>query len=131
MQRKSEEVKFPVRELLKESAGKLAQVEYLIVGGVRFNGRRPAILSEKEPPPGWPMSRLASFVEDLLDDHRPVLHRTGLKGIYAFKLDYSKDGIDRPLPVPALRDQLGLGLQSAKAPADTAVIDRVEHPSEN
>jgi hypothetical protein len=52
------------------------------LGGVRFNGRRPAVLSEQEPPPGWPMGRLASFLEDLLADDRPLLDRTGLKGIY-------------------------------------------------
>lgn len=29
--------------------------------GVRFNGRRPAILAENTPPPGWSMQRLAYF----------------------------------------------------------------------
>ncbi len=101
------------------------------LGGVRFNGRHPAILSEKEPPPGWPMTRLAGFLADILDDRRPVIDKTGLTGIYAFNLDYSKDGIEQPLLVSALRDQLGLQLEAGKAAVDVTVIDRVERPSEN
>jgi uncharacterized protein (TIGR03435 family) len=101
------------------------------LGGVRFNGRHPAILSEDVPPPGWRMPRLAAFLADLLDDHRPVIDKTGLTGIYAFNLDYSKEGIDRPPLVPALRQQLGLLLEQGKAALDTLVIDRVERPSEN
>ncbi|MGC1293914.1 MAG: TIGR03435 family protein, partial [Alloacidobacterium sp.] len=36
-----------------------------------------------------------------------------------------------PTPVQALRDQLGLKLESAKGPVKILVIDRVERPSEN
>lgn len=99
--------------------------------GVRFNGRHPAFLSEDKQPPGWSMTRLANFLADLLDDHRPVVDKTGLTGIYAFNLDYSKDGVNGPLLGPALQEQLGLVLQAGKAAIDTVVIDHIERASGN
>ena len=99
--------------------------------GVRFNGRHPAILAEPTPPPGWTMSRLAYFLADALDDHRQVIDKTNLPGLYSFNLDYSKDGADRPLLPVALQQQLGLKLEPRKAPTDILVIDHVERPTEN
>jgi uncharacterized protein (TIGR03435 family) len=101
------------------------------LGGVRFNGRHPAYLSEKESPPGWPMSRLASYLADLLNDDRWVIDETSLTGIYAFNLEYSKDGVDHPPLVPALRDQLGLQLEPGKKAVEITVIDHIERPTEN
>jgi uncharacterized protein (TIGR03435 family) len=99
--------------------------------GVRFNGRHPAILAENTPPPGWPISRLAYYIEGQLDDHRQVVDRTNLKGLYSFNLDYSRDGVERPLLPQALQQQLGLKLEPGRAPTEVLVIDRVERPSEN
>ena len=101
------------------------------LGGARFNGRPPSYLGEDVPPKGWPLSRMAAHLEGLLNDGRPVIDRTGLVGIYAFNLDYSQDGVDHPPLLPALRDQLGLQLETAKAPVDTVVVDRIERPSGN
>ena len=83
---------------------------------------------------------------------RPVIDRTGLKGNFDFKLEWTPDpgqsagpfgggppGADAPPPpdpngpsiFTALQEQLGLRLESQKGPVEILVIDRVEKPSEN
>jgi bla regulator protein BlaR1 len=80
---------------------------------------------------------------------RPVIDRTGLKGNFDFKLEWTPDpgqpaalpanGPDAPPPpdpngpsiFTAVQEQLGLRLESQKGPVDILVIDRVEKPSEN
>lgn len=72
---------------------------------------------------------------------RPVIDRTGLTGAFDFKLEWTPDvtQADTPPPVDssgpslftALQEQLGLKLESTKAPAEVIVIDHVERPSEN
>jgi bla regulator protein blaR1 len=84
---------------------------------------------------------------------RPVIDKTGLTGKYDIDLKWTPDtgqsaatpfGPPLPgaqLPPPpdpngpsiftALTEQLGLRLESEKAPAEVLVIDRVEKPSEN
>ncbi len=86
---------------------------------------------------------------------RPVIDRTGLKGNFDFKLEWTPDpsqsgggpfgggapppGIDAPPPpdpngpslFTAVQEQLGLRLESQKGPVELLVIDRVEKPSEN
>ena len=67
---------------------------------------------------------------------RPVLDRTGLKASYAFALKFAppqstNPDPDRPQFMTALQEQLGLKLESTRAPVDVLVIDSVERPSEN
>jgi len=67
---------------------------------------------------------------------RPVLDRTGLKASYAFTLKFAppqstNPDPDRPQFMTALQEQLGLKLESTRAPVDVLVIDSVERPSEN
>ena len=79
---------------------------------------------------------------------RPVVDKTGLAGRYDFTLTWTPDetqfaglGVRVPPPSPdangppglftAFQEQLGLKLDSTKAPAEVLVIDRVEKPSEN
>ncbi len=64
---------------------------------------------------------------------RPVVDQTGLEGRYDFLLDWSSkpDAEDAPDFLGALREQLGLKLESARATLKTPVIDHVERPSEN
>lgn len=73
---------------------------------------------------------------------RPVLDRTGLTEKYDFDLMYLPDtgppamnGNPIPWEAPALatavREQLGLKLDSARAPVDVVVIDRASPPTEN
>lgn len=77
---------------------------------------------------------------------KPVLDRTGLMVHLMFHLNYDRvpdglggfQGFMRPLAPAslaslrrALREQLGLELESGTAPVEVLVIDRVERPSEN
>jgi uncharacterized protein (TIGR03435 family) len=89
---------------------------------------------------------LASVMQTAVLD-RPVVDRTGLPGRYDFTLLWTPDetqfnqmGVRVPPPSPdatapvlftAFQEQLGLKLESTKAPVDVIVIDRIERPSEN
>jgi bla regulator protein BlaR1 len=75
---------------------------------------------------------------------RPIIDKTGLTGRFDFTLEWARErrtpaGSDSPVasdpigptPLEALRDQLGLKLESTKAPIPILVIDKVGRPSEN
>jgi uncharacterized protein (TIGR03435 family) len=78
----------------------------------------------------------------------PVVDQTGLKGFYDFTFDWMPDLPPPPPPdaapeririqppdpgsmFSALREQLGLKVESRKAPVEVFVIDHVERPSAN
>jgi uncharacterized protein (TIGR03435 family) len=75
---------------------------------------------------------------------RPVLDKTGLDGKYDFIMEFTPQ-ITGPLPpglnfspdesgptfTEALKEQLGLKLESQTGPVDVIVVDHVEQPSEN
>ena len=91
------------------------------------------------------MSYFSWILSQRLD--RPVIDQTGLAQFYDFKLEWTPEpppGLaGRPdvaanLPptngpdiFTALREQLGLKLDSRKGPVEVMVIDNVERPSEN
>jgi uncharacterized protein (TIGR03435 family) len=71
-----------------------------------------------------------------------VLDRTGLAGYFDVKLKWTPglDTLDsNPAPksdsgpsiVTAVEEQLGLKLESGKAPVDVLVVDHIEHASDN
>lgn len=65
---------------------------------------------------------------------RPVLDRTGLAGVYNFSLEWTPEGAPDsfgPSIFTATQDQLGLKLETQRAPVDILVIDRLEKPTEN
>ncbi len=78
---------------------------------------------------------------------RPVVDQTGLPGRYDFTLTWTPDefqfgGLGIKVPPPpdtatapnlftATQEQLGLRLESTKAPAEVLVVDHVDKPSEN
>jgi len=67
----------------------------------------------------------------------PVLDKTGLTGLYSFKLEYSdprfpSQGNDSaPDIFTAVQEQLGLKLEAKKGPAEILVIDHIERATEN
>jgi uncharacterized protein (TIGR03435 family) len=79
---------------------------------------------------------------------RPVVDQTGLQGKYDFPVKWTPDesqfaSFGQKIPPPsdnadappglftAIQEQLGLKLESTKAPVEVLVIDHVEKPSEN
>ena len=86
----------------------------------------------------WALSRTAGIGD------RVVVDDTGLKGNYDFELTFERDsapaGADVGEPAArlvgpsifsALQEQLGLKLESKKAPVEFLIIDHIEKPSEN
>lgn len=72
----------------------------------------------------------------LLTTRQPVIDRTDLTGEFNFDLEFAPfDDAPADSAAPslftALQQQLGLRLETTKAPLDGLVIDRAERPSEN
>ena len=88
---------------------------------------------------GTDMSALAAFLGVHL--HATVVDQTGLEGGYDFQLNWtpepmpnsveSLNGLPEETLIPALREQLGLGLESKKVGLDRYMIEYAEKPTEN
>ena len=93
-----------------------------------------------------PMAYLAWWLSQQLN--RPVLDKTGLDKFYDFTLEWAPDpqppdgtrppGAEAPAPPPdgptmftALREQLGLRLESRRSSVEVFVIDHAARPAEN
>jgi bla regulator protein blaR1 len=121
-----------------------------ICGGIRFDGRSFDMYS----------TTMASFAGQLSQYfERRLIDKTGLTGMFDIHMDLvPEDAGPSPLAsaenqgyvmgglramasweqqryggviVPALRNQLGLKVESGKGPGDTLVIDHIERPSPN
>jgi len=81
------------------------------------------------------MSSLVRLLSAAAD--RPVLDQTGLTGFYDFKIEFARDPAaaandsSAASLVTAVQEQLGLKLESRKAPIEILVIDHAERPSGN
>ena len=89
---------------------------------------------------GFPLSQLATTLAPMIG--RVVQDKTGLSGTFDFELTWTPDrgpGAPRDAaPAPdaggvslftAIQEQLGLKLESQRAPVDVVVIDRLNHPT--
>ena len=93
-----------------------------------------------------PLSQVTAVLQNSMD--KPVVDQSGLSERYDFTLTFTPDpaqaallgvppapAADNPDAAPdlftAFQQQLGLKLESTKAPVDVMVIDKVEKPSEN
>jgi uncharacterized protein (TIGR03435 family) len=93
-----------------------------------------------------PMSQVTAILQNFLD--RPVVDQSGLSEKYDFTVTFTLDpaqaarlggppipAADNPDAAPdvftAFQQQLGLKLESTKAPVNVLVVDHVEKPSEN
>ena len=90
---------------------------------------------------------IATIAEHLAREpnlQRPVVDKTGLSGKYNADANWSFEGRPVPAGAPvfrmnpdapdlftALREQLGLRLQSERGPVEVLVIDRMERPTED
>jgi uncharacterized protein (TIGR03435 family) len=88
------------------------------------------------------MSTLAAhFSPGVADLDHPLVDRTGLTGLYDFRVEWTPsmppnvsvppEMQDAPTLSEALKDQLGLKLESATVPLETVVVDHIEEPSAN
>jgi uncharacterized protein (TIGR03435 family) len=102
-------------------------------GSLFFNSTSGGHMSLRE-------TTLARFADILVQSlGRPVLDRTSLTGTFDLDLTFTPDNpvIDAsnapnaPSLITALREQLGLRLESTRAPMEVLVIDRVQQPTEN
>jgi uncharacterized protein (TIGR03435 family) len=109
-----------------------------IVGGV---------LQQAGPNPQWAGGRkvtMQAIAESLGGDEyldRPVVDGTGLRGSFDFTMEWNTEQQDLSVNpqldaqglslFEALREQLGLKVESKKGPVRILVIDHVERPSEN
>jgi uncharacterized protein (TIGR03435 family) len=73
------------------------------------------------------IQRLADVLSAGPDLGRPVLDKTGLKGVYLFYVEWDA-GEDF---LPAMQQQLGLKLESQRDPVDTLIIDHIDKPTTN
>ncbi len=81
---------------------------------------------------GVSMELLAGYIGNRLS--RIVLDKTGLNETYNVTLEWAPEPVpesSEPSLVTALREQLGLRLESQKSPAEVLVIDSLQKPSEN
>jgi uncharacterized protein (TIGR03435 family) len=78
---------------------------------------------------------MAAFAEELSKRvGRVVIDKTGLKGCYDIELDWSDDddnSDEAPTIFTAVKEQLGLRVESEKAKVPVLVVDHAEMPSEN
>jgi len=98
-----------------------------------INGRELQLPSERK---GITMDELASWLTGSNPDRIPVINKTGIQGMYKFKIAYStpaaatRDFAD-PEGVAAVELQLGLHLQESRGPVSHFVVDSIEKPGEN
>jgi uncharacterized protein (TIGR03435 family) len=97
---------------------------------------------------GFPLSQFAQFLSTTVQ--RVVVDRTGLTGNFDLNMTWTPDQLPQgrgdpppgapPLPAidpngpsifTAVQEQLGLKLESTRAPVDMLVVDRAEHPMED
>ena len=96
---------------------------------------------------GHTLAQLALKLAEVLK--QPVLDATGVAGRFDLKLEWTPDDLQAKPPsadqrpggalesggglsrFAALREQLGLKLESSKVPAEVLVIDSTEKPSAN
>jgi len=103
-------------------------------GGVRMFGNPVRGTPGSDPSRGWTMEALADYLTGQpAVDGRPVVDRTGLAGIYEIDLDYAfrVGANNKPEIFDAIQEQLGLKLDSIKAPFDLLVVEHLEKPDAN
>jgi uncharacterized protein (TIGR03435 family) len=129
---------------LAKSGSKLAKSDPDAGSLPGFGGRGPGNIGVQNST----MAEFAGFLQSRILE-RPVVDQTGLPDRYNFTLKWTPDtaqlaqaGPNAPAPPPlaadappdlfaAFQQQLGLKLESTRAPVEVMVIDKVQKPTEN
>jgi uncharacterized protein (TIGR03435 family) len=124
--------KGPKLQPTKESTGSSSTSSHTTRSGSQFTAR------------GVTMAQLADALtqESSRELGRDVVDQTEITGRYDVSLEWTRDNVasvdgaapsgdSGPSIFTAIQEQLGLKLESAKAPVQVLVIDRAEMPSEN
>ena len=98
-----------------------------LAGGAEPARGHLAFRNESMPDFAWALSRTGGIGD------RVVVDNTGPPGSYDFELTFGheSDGGDPPPLFTALQEQLGLKLESRKAPVEFVIIEHLERPSAN
>jgi uncharacterized protein (TIGR03435 family) len=143
----------PIFNLVVTKAGKMTLSPDQTPLGPRppFDPSAPpprGILITKSGPPtttisgtAIPMDRLVNALLGSSPEarDRPLIDRTGLKGLFDVHLEFTNESSRAGLPsdpagpslFTAIQEQLGLKFEAAKGPVDVLVIDSVQRPTEN
>lgn len=73
-------------------------------------------------------------IADWLSDRfrQPVIDKTGIQGLFSFTLKVTDDQAMEKLEfIHEIQEQLGLKIESQRAPFERLIIDRIEPPSDN
>jgi bla regulator protein BlaR1 len=122
-----------VASVFPDLCGGFAMMQASAPGRIKAGGRNVSIQVMADPFPAWADS-----------PDRPVFDRTGLTGTYDFAIEFTPH-VDGPTPPgvnfqpdptgptfqEALKEQLGLKMESTTGPVDVFVIDNIEEPSAN
>jgi len=104
-------------------------------GGIKLHRSSPdAQFSNRAGPEGMsatkmPIRLIVSQFSSAV--HRIVIDKTGLEGDFDYDFRWSDKDPDSQSIFTAIEEQLGLKLESAKAPVEFLIIDHAEKPSEN
>jgi uncharacterized protein (TIGR03435 family) len=114
-----------------------ARPNFCGAGGVGRKGANRTVETR-----GNSVENFARMLGSVLD--RPVIDKTGLTGMFNFRLEFAPDQSTPRFPMPgagepagggsiftAVQEQLGLKLEAGKGPGEFLVIDRAERPTEN
>jgi uncharacterized protein (TIGR03435 family) len=131
--------------LRREEREQTAYVLTVAKGGPKLKEAAPGMIGRGNGEILSKGSQMGNFVRFLaVDLGRPVTDATRLTGTYAFDLKWTPDRSANAEPgaamasdpagptiFTAIEEQLGLKLESRKAPMETLIIDRVDKPSNN
>jgi uncharacterized protein (TIGR03435 family) len=87
-----------------------------------------------------PMTRIATYLPQWGNVDRPILDKTELAGTYDFVIEWTPEvppganfqpDESGPTFLEALKEQLGLKLDSQTGSVDSIVVDHIQQPSEN
>ena len=125
----NETKEMPVYELLLAKGG--PKMEPSNAEGLTINNRKGLTLCKKVTMPLFAANSLTYKMG------RTVIDKTGLTGEYDFEIHYVDDqaaaagDTSGPDFLTAMREQIGLRLESARGPVQVLVIDGAEKPSAN